>query len=68
MPYSLLEREVFQLLIKGLSNKAIAAELKLSPKTVSNHQTMIKDKLGVTTSAALAHLAIRHRLIETALI
>jgi DNA-binding CsgD family transcriptional regulator len=41
--------------------------LKLSAKTISNHQTMIKDKLGVTTSAALAHLAIRHRVIGSTL-
>jgi DNA-binding CsgD family transcriptional regulator len=31
---------------------------------VSNHQTVIKEKLGVSTSAALAHLAIRHRVIS----
>jgi DNA-binding CsgD family transcriptional regulator len=35
-----------------------------SPKTVSNHQTLIKDKLGVTTTAALVHLALRHAVIS----
>ena len=40
-----------------------AALLKLSQKTISNHQTMIKEKLGVGTTAALVHLAIRHGVI-----
>ena len=63
---SLREFEIFRLLAQGHSPAECAQALKLSPKTVSNHQTMIKDKLGVTTSAALAHLAIRHRVIESA--
>jgi len=58
------EFETFRLLAQGLSVDACAQELKLSPKTISNHQTMIKDKLGVPTLAALAHLALRHGLIS----
>ena len=65
---SLREFEVFRLLALGHSLSDCARALKLSPKTVSNHQTVIKEKLGVTTSAALAHMAIRHRLIESALL
>lgn len=63
---SLREFEIFRLLAQGHSAHQCAALLKLSPKTVSNHQTTIKDKLGVATSAALAHLAIRHGVIGTA--
>jgi DNA-binding CsgD family transcriptional regulator len=37
--------------------------LHLSPKTVSNLQTLIKDKLRLSTSAAMAHLALRHGVI-----
>ena len=59
------EFEVFRLLAQGHSLNECAAALKLSPKTLSNHQTLIKDKLGVTTSAALVHLAIRHGVIST---
>jgi DNA-binding NarL/FixJ family response regulator len=59
------EFEVFRLLAQGHSVSDCAAALKLSPKTLSNHQTLIKDKLGVTTSAALVHLAIRHGVIST---
>lgn len=65
---SLREFEVFRLLAQGHSSAECAQALKLSPKTVSNHQTTIKDKLGVTTSAALAHLAIRHGVIGSALV
>jgi len=61
------EFEIFRLLAQGHSAAECARVLKLSAKTVSNHQSVIKEKLGVTTSAALAHLAIRHRLIDTAL-
>lgn len=63
---SLREFEIFRLLAQGHSAQQCAALLKLSPKTVSNHQTTIKDKLGVATSAALAHLAIRHGVITSA--
>jgi DNA-binding NarL/FixJ family response regulator len=65
---SLREFEIFRLLAQGHTLVECAQALKLSPKTVSNHQTVIKDKLGVATSAALAHLAIRHRVIGSALI
>ncbi len=58
------EREVFRLLAQGCSPAECASELGLSVKTVSNHQTVIKEKLGVATSAALAHLAIRHGLVS----
>ncbi|MBX3605235.1 MAG: response regulator transcription factor [Piscinibacter sp.] len=63
---SLSEREfeVFRLLAQGQSPAQCAGALGLSAKTVSNHQTVIKEKLGVATSAALAHLAIRHGLVS----
>jgi DNA-binding NarL/FixJ family response regulator len=60
------EFEIFRLLAQGHSASACALALKLSPKTVANHQTLIKEKLGVATSAALVHLAIRHQVISTA--
>ncbi|HJV72088.1 response regulator transcription factor [Ideonella sp.] len=60
------EFEIFRLLAQGHSPGECAQLLKLSSKTVSNQQTLIKEKLGVATSAALAHLAIRHQVISTA--
>jgi|CXWL01.1.fsa_nt_gi DNA-binding NarL/FixJ family response regulator len=61
------EFETFRLLAQGHSVDDCARELKLSPKTISNHQTSIKEKLGVATLAALAHLAMRHGVIGTPL-
>jgi DNA-binding NarL/FixJ family response regulator len=60
------EFEIFRLLAQGHSPGECAQALKLSAKTISNHQTVIKDKLGVATSAALVHLAIRHGVVSTA--
>ncbi|URI08281.1 response regulator transcription factor [Aquincola tertiaricarbonis] len=57
------EFEIFRLLAQGASATECAQALKLSPKTVSNHQTVIKEKLGVSTTAALVHLALRHGVI-----
>lgn len=57
------EFEIFRLLAQGHSSAECAQALNLSPKTIANHQTAIKAKLGVASSAALAHFAIRHRVI-----
>jgi DNA-binding NarL/FixJ family response regulator len=57
------EFEVFRLIAEGHSVAAIAAALSLSQKTVANYQTLIKEKLGATTTAALVHVALRHGVI-----
>lgn len=46
------EREVLALLAEGGSNREIAADLGLSPKTVNRHVENIFDKLGVSSRAA----------------
>lgn len=51
------ERDVFALLVRGLSNKAIAAELNLSPKTVEDHRANISAKTGTNGLAQLISLA-----------
>ena len=53
------EFEVFRLLAQGHSAGECANLLNLSQKTVANYQALIKEKLGVGTSAALVHLALR---------
>ncbi len=58
------EFEIFRLLAQGKSPAECAELLSLSPKTISNHQTLIKEKLGVSTTAALVHLALRHAVIS----
>ncbi len=57
------EFELFRLLAHGHTAADCARSLHLSPKTVSNLQTLIKDKLGVATTAAMAHLALRQGVI-----
>ena len=51
------ERDVFALLVKGLSSKAIAAELGLSPKTVEDHRSQIAAKTNTSGLAQLIALA-----------
>ncbi|MDM0103467.1 response regulator transcription factor [Variovorax sp. J22R24] len=57
------EFEIFRLLSRGESVADCAQALHLSQKTVSNIQTLIREKLGIQTTAAMAHLALRHGLI-----
>jgi DNA-binding NarL/FixJ family response regulator len=57
------ELEVLQHLVAGLSVDAIARHLELSDKTVSNYQTLVRQKLTVSNSVELLHYAQRHGLI-----
>ena len=50
------EHEVLQLLVLGLPLREIAARLGLSTKTVANHQSVLKHKLGAETAVQLARL------------
>jgi DNA-binding CsgD family transcriptional regulator len=47
------ELEVAQLAASGLSNRAIATRLYVSPRTVSAHLYRVFPKLGITTRSAL---------------
>ena len=47
------ERDVLQLLVSGNSNKAVARDLILSPKTVERHRANIMRKLDVGSFAEL---------------
>ncbi len=51
------EREVMTLVVAGKSNKVIAAELSLSPKTVEVHRAHVMRKLQVESVADLVRLA-----------
>jgi len=46
------EREVLNLVARGLSGKQIARQLGISPKTVEHHKTRAFAKLGVPNQAA----------------
>ena len=58
------EFEIFRLLAEGRSVGAIAEDLKLSPKTVSNHRSRLMDKLSLKTTAELVHFAIRQGIVS----
>jgi DNA-binding NarL/FixJ family response regulator len=51
------EFEVLRLLARGQSVKEIAESLGLNPKTVANHQSAIKQKLGADTALQLLRKA-----------
>lgn len=53
------EFEVLRLLVQGVSVRDIATHLGLTTKTVANHQSMIRQKLGVGTAVQLLHAAAR---------
>ncbi len=61
---SLRELEIWRLLAQGCTAAECAQRLNISLKTVANNQTQIKEKLAVNNTAALVHLAQRHRLID----
>ncbi len=56
------EFQVLEGLIAGLGLDEIAARLHLSAKTVANHQTQLKQKLGVSTAVDLLLYARRYGL------
>lgn len=58
------EFEVFRLLAEGLEIEAIATTLHISSKTVSNYQTMIKQKLNINTPIELIRYAIKAGIIK----
>lgn len=63
--HGLTERElhVLRLLAAGATNKAIAAQLILSERTVDRHVSNIFAKMGVSSRAAATAYAYEHRLL-----
>ncbi len=57
------EREIFQLIAEGHSNKAIAEILSVSPATVETHRAHIFQKLDVHNTAELVIYAVRRGVI-----
>ena len=58
------EREVFQLIAEGHSNKEIAELLTVSPATVETHRAHIMQKLDVHNTAELVLYAVRRGVIS----
>ncbi len=60
VPLSPREMEILQFVTHGLSNKEIAARLRISQQTVKNHMTSILKKLNVQDRTQAAVTALRH--------
>jgi len=58
------EKEVVKLIAEGKSNREIAAQLLLSPKTVESHRSRIMQKLSINQTAQLVCYAVREHLIK----
>lgn len=54
------EREILHLLSKGLSSKQMAAQMRISTNTVSNHRKNLLCKTGAKSSAELLNYATTH--------
>jgi len=55
--------DVLRLLARGLSNKAIAERLVITPKTANSHVEHIYTKLGVSSRAAASLYAAQSGLL-----
>ena len=59
------EREVLQLVVGGHSNKEIARELGIVPKTVEAHRAQVMDKMGVRSLADLVRRFSEYQLDDS---
>jgi DNA-binding NarL/FixJ family response regulator len=57
------EREIFQLVAEGHSNKKVAGLLCISPATVETHRAHILQKLDLHSTAELVLYAVRRGVI-----
>jgi len=58
------EREIFQLVAEGKTNKDIAALLFISPSTVETHRARIMEKLDVHSAAEIVLYAVRRGVVR----
>jgi DNA-binding NarL/FixJ family response regulator len=56
------EHEVLRLVATGLTDKEIASKLYISPRTVQNHLTRVREKTGLRRRAELTRWAMEHAL------
>jgi DNA-binding NarL/FixJ family response regulator len=57
------ERQVLQLIAEGRATKEIAADLKLSVKTIETHRRQLMEKLNLFSVAELTRYAVRGGLV-----
>ena len=63
-PLTSREREVLQLVAEGKTNRLIAAELRLSVKTIEAHRARIMSKLKIHNAAGLTRYALSRGIID----
>jgi DNA-binding NarL/FixJ family response regulator len=61
-PLTVREQEVVRLVSRGMSNKAIAHELGISPRTVEGHINHVFEKLGSNSRTELVHYSLANTL------
>lgn len=63
-PLSPRERDVFRMLVRGLTTRQLAAELCISAKTIETHRERIFRKLDVHSAVELVRFAAKHDVLE----
>lgn len=58
------ERDIFQRVAEGLSNREIAEQLALSPKTVELHRAKVMQKMAACTLSELIGMAMTLQLLK----
>ena len=56
------QKEVLALLVQGNTMKEVAANLKITPRTVAFHKYRIMERLGVSSNAELIRYAVKRRI------
>jgi two-component system response regulator NreC len=64
-PLTSREREIFALVIAGLSTAAIAHRLDLSPRTIETHRAHLSRKLGARSAADLVRFAAKNGMLSS---
>lgn len=62
--FSSRELEVMQLICHQLTNKEIAAKIRLSVRTVESHRERIQEKTGSKNLAGIVIYALKHNLFD----
>ncbi len=58
------ERQILALIVSGKTNKQMAAQLGISPRTVETHRESVMRKTGVSSVAELTRYAIENGTLE----
>ncbi len=58
------ERAVLEQTVRGYTNREIAAQFHISPRTVDTYRARVMEKLGLNHRHELVDYALRHRLLD----